>query len=136
VSEVRERAAARSGAVHPALEVDLELPAPSFGAVARLVVAGMASRIGMRIDRIDELQLALDTILRRPAADDALSIRMRPEPDGLSVRVGPLHVHDGEVHDLERVLSALVDGVSTHETDGDVWLDLRVSADPLAPASS
>jgi len=133
VSEVRD-AAGSAGAVQPALEVDLELPASSFGAVGRLVLAGMASRSGVTVEQIDELQLAFDTILRRPLAGDALSIRMRPEPEALSVRLGPLLVAGDELDDFERVLSALVDDVMTHETDGDVWVDLRVSLTPLAPA--
>ena len=133
MSEVPD-AAGSAGAVHPALEVDLELPASSFGAVGRLVLAGMASRSGVTIERIDELQLAFDTILRRPLAGEALSIRMRPEPEALSVRIGPLSVATDELLDFERVLSALVDDVMTHENDGDVWVDLRVSPALPAPA--
>jgi hypothetical protein len=133
VSEVQD-AAGSAGAVQPALEVDLELPASSFGAVGRLVLAGMASRSGLSVERIDELQLAFDTILRRPLAAEALSIRMRPEPEALSVRFGPLLVAGDERSDFERVLSALVDDVLTHETDGDVWVDLRVLLAPSAPA--
>ena len=134
MSEVGDRAAGSVGTAQPALEVDLEIPASSFGAVGRLVLAGMASRSGVTVERIDELQLALDTILRRPLAGDAFSIRMRPEPDALSVRLGPLLVTGDELEDFQRVLSALVDDVMTHETDGDVWVDLRVALAPLAPA--
>lgn len=133
MSEVPD-AAGSAGTVHPALEVDLELPASSFGAVGRLVLAGMASRSGVTVERIDELQLAFDTILRRPLAGEALSIRMRPEPEALSVRIGPLSVEMEELLDFERVLSALVDEVMTHENDGDVWVDLRVSLALPAPA--
>lgn len=89
----------------------------------------------MTVDRIDELQVALDTALRRTAAADALSLRMRPSADALSVRLGPVVVDDGERDGLERVLSALVDDVVTHEAEGDLWVDLRVSIDHLAPAS-
>lgn len=135
MSEVSERAGGRSHTADAAPEVDLELPAGSFGAVGRLVLAGMASRAGVTVDRIDELQLALDTLLRRPVAGDTVSLRMRPGPESLTVRVGPFRVEDGERADLERVLDALVDEVVAHDVESDLWLDLGVSLRPTAPAS-
>jgi hypothetical protein len=132
VSEVRERAAGVA-VLRPAVEVDLELPAASYGAAGRLVLAGMASRLGMTVDRIDELQLAVDTILRRSVVDDTFSIRMRPDTHALDVRVGPLSLDERERDDLEDVLSALADEVTTHETEDDVWVDLRCFHGLLAP---
>ena len=127
VSEVRERAAGRrAGPEPPAPEVELDLPGASFADVGRLVLAGMASRSGLTIERIDELQLALDTILRRGVAPDTVAVRMRPEPEALGVRIGPLLLGADERAELERVLAVLVDDVSMHETGGDAWIDLRV----------
>ena len=135
MTELRERPS--GGRVRPvsALEVQLGLPAgPAFTAVARLVVAGMAARSGLGIDRIEELQLAVEAALRRAQASEDISIRMRPGPDRLRVRVGPLAIADAELDDLEHVLSGLVDEVATHETDGDVWIDVEVALRSLATA--
>jgi hypothetical protein len=94
----------------------------------------MASRLGMTLDRIDELQLAVDTILRRSVVDD-VSIRMRPDAHALDVRVGPLSLDERERDELECVLSALADEVTTHETEDDVWVDLRCFHGLLASGS-
>jgi len=130
VSEVRAEAWSAS----PQPEVDLELPAGAFGAVGRLVVAGVASRLGLTVDRIDELQLAVDETLRRPASRDALSLRITPTTHELRVRVGPVFVRDGERRDLERLLSTLVDDAATHDSGEDVWIDLRVARTARATA--
>lgn len=135
MSEARHRAAGVSEAVEPPLEVGLELPAQSYGAVGRLVAAGVASRLGATVDRIDELQLALDTALRRTVQGTEVVLRLRPSSDALNVFVGPMSIPDEERADLERVLSTLVEEVSTHEVDGEVWIDLRVAVEPLASAS-
>lgn len=120
------------------LEVDVVLPAsPSFAAVARLVVAGMGARSALPVDRIEELQLAVDTIVRWSASAerDGLSIRMRPGEDRLSVRVGPLPAAAAELAGLEHVLSGHVDGVATHDVEGEVWVDLEVGHRSLVPAA-
>ena len=136
MSEVPDRASERSeSAVEPDAAVDLELPGRSFGAVGRLVVAGIASRLGMRVDRIDELQLAVDAALRQPVSRDVLALRMTPSHDDLELELGPLRVAEDEREGLERVLSALVDEVATRESGDGVWVDMRVVVDPLAPAS-
>lgn len=124
-----------SEAVEPPLEVGLELPAQSYGAVGRLVAAGVASRLGATVERIDELQLALDTVLRRTVQGSEVVLRLRPADDALNVVVGPMSIPDEERADLERVLSALVDVVRTYEADGEVWIDLRVAVEPFASAS-
>jgi hypothetical protein len=127
------------GGANSTVEVDVALPAtPAFAAVARLVVAGMGVRAALPVDRIEELQLAIDTLFRRSASTDSdgLTIRMRPAEPGLSVRVGPLRPVDAGLADLEHVLSRLVDGVATHGVDGDVWVDLEVGRTSLAPAAA
>jgi hypothetical protein len=135
VSEARHRAAGVSEAVESPLEVGLELPARSYGAVGRLVAAGVASRLGATVDRIDELQLALDTALRRTVRGSEVVLRLRPADDALKMIVGPLNIPNEERNELERVLSTLVEGVRTYEADGQVWLDLRVAVEPLASPS-
>jgi hypothetical protein len=126
------------GGADSTLEVDVALPAaPSFAGLARLVVAGVAARSALPVDRMEELQLAVDTIVRRSAATDSggLSIRMRPAEHRLSVRVGPLRPEDNELADLEHVLCGLVDEFAAHDVDGDVWVDLEVGHRSLTPAA-
>jgi hypothetical protein len=126
------------GGASSSLEVDVALPAgPAFAAVARLVVAGMAARLALAVDRVEDLQLAVDTIMRRSGSvgGPEVSFRMRPGADGLTVRVGPLCAADAELAQLEHVLSSLVDEVTTHDGGGGTWMDLEVAHRSLVPAS-
>ena len=135
VTELRERPSGGRVRHVSALEVQLGLPAgPPFTAVARLVVAGMAARSGLGVDRMEELQLAVEAAVRRAQASQDVSIRMRPGADRFRLRIGPLAITGAELDDLEHVLSGLVDEVATHETDGDVWIDVEVALRSLATA--
>ena len=54
--------------------VELELPAsPSFNAVGRLVAGGLASRLDFAVPDIEDLQLALEALFCRPAANGIVS---------------------------------------------------------------
>ncbi len=61
---------------------------PAYGAVGRLVVSGVASRLDFAVDRIDELGLALDTLARSPVADGRLRLEIDADPGRLSLIMG------------------------------------------------
>ena len=115
-------------------EITLTLPPqkPFYG-VAHLVLGGLAVRLDLTFEALEDLQLALDGLLERaqPHEDVTLSVRVR---DGvLDARVGPLDTDAlrGELEDepddevgLRRVLDTVVDRVELGESDGEEWVQL------------
>jgi hypothetical protein len=103
--------------------VRIALPSASYVGVARLVATGVASRLELPFDTVDDLQLALelalDAVFASSAhasvtidAEPALTLAVGPAPAGaLERRIGD--VGDSESLSLRSVLERLVDGVST-----------------------
>src|SRR4051794_15642011 len=117
-------------------EITLTLPRePDFHRVAHLVLGGLAVRLDLTIENLEDLQLALDAILDRtdPDAGD-ITVRMRLGDGDLQTIVGPLtprlldeieQEHAGEL-DLRRVLESTVDDV--HVDGAHVRLTKKVAA--------
>lgn len=99
-------------------EVRLEVPAsPEYIRVTRIMVAGVASRLGFTLDEVEDLRIAIDELcftLVGKGREGTLSLRYVMLPDGLEV-VGAGHFTDGETNNVhlspmsEQILSALVD---------------------------
>jgi hypothetical protein len=107
--------------------ISLTLPAdPRYRGVATLVLGGIGSRADLPYDRMDELQLAVLSVLEAGRGED-ISLRVDTGDHSLTVSVGPLA--EGSVSDegLARVLARLVDDVAAERRDGEEWLTLRVS---------
>jgi hypothetical protein len=109
-------------------------PGPAFDAVGRLVLGGMGARAGLGIDRITDLQRALDATLHQLPTRSTLVLTVRPTSDDLHIRLGPFEGTGARSRHVERVVSALVDEIVTQESGRDVWIDMRVSRHRLAPA--
>jgi hypothetical protein len=89
----------------------LTLPAgPRLRGVATLVLGGIGSRFDLPYEKVDDLQLAVLSIL---AAGDLESVTIEVDigPDTILVRVGPLAEEVVRDPGLERVLTRLVDAV-------------------------
>jgi hypothetical protein len=105
-----------------------------FATVAGLVVGGIAARHDVTLDALDDLQLALDSLLVQ-AGDGAGDVTIVIGVDSASINasVGPvapatageLEADAGESLGLRRLLETVVDGVSLSERDGDDWVELR-----------
>jgi hypothetical protein len=116
--------------------VELELPAEHpFDAVGRLVVAGLGARVGLSVDRVEDLQRALETVFEQPAARDTLTVSMTHSPTALSVSVGPLLAGGEEQQDLECVLPTLFGEQAIEESGEGVWITMRFPYAPGMPAS-
>ncbi|MDX6397037.1 MAG: hypothetical protein QOJ43_445 [Gaiellaceae bacterium] len=105
-----------------------------FGAVAGLVVGGVAARHEVTLDVLDDLQLALDALLDQNVEDDGeISVILRVADGTIEAAVGPLPAatasdfeHDGAAGiGLKRLLETVVDSVSLSERDGGSWVELR-----------
>jgi hypothetical protein len=105
-----------------------------FSAVADLVVGGIASRHDVTLDVLDDLQLALDSLLEHAdAADGEVAIVLRVGDETIEASVGPLAPKTavalgeevGEGIGLRRLLETTMDSVSVSERDGGSWVELR-----------
>jgi hypothetical protein len=105
-----------------------------FSAVADLVVGGIASRHDVTLDVLDDLQLALDSLLEHADAEDGVvEIVLRVGDDTIEAAVGPLAPSTavalkeevGEGIGLRRLLETTMDRVSVSERDGGSWVELR-----------
>jgi hypothetical protein len=119
---------------HGADSVSLTIPVEGFENVARLVAAGLASRLAFGFETVDDLQLALELVLRSLPGrggfatvsfvvdDGSLSIGVDPV-DGLALEQ-PLRALDGAGIDLGSSLERLVDAVEIRDGEGTEGGDL------------
>ncbi|HZQ83168.1 MAG TPA: hypothetical protein VFB25_14425 [Gaiellaceae bacterium] len=112
-------------------EITLTLPREAdFHRVAHLVLGGLAVRLDLTIENLEDLELALDAILdRTDATVGDITLRMRVSDGALETIVGPLSTRlldeierepDGDALGLRRVLDSTVEDV---HVDGD-WVRL------------
>ena len=103
----------------------LTVPAGTrFRSVATLVLGGIGGRADLPYERMDDLQLAVLSILDSTDGD---AVTLEVESDDSGVAIGP--VRDGSSNDdgLRLVLSRLVDGVAHERRDGAEWITFGVA---------
>jgi hypothetical protein len=117
-------------------EITLTIPRDAdFHRVAHLVLGGLAVRMDLTVESLEDLQIALDSILGRSelAAGD-VTVRMAVRDGALVTRIGPLpanvldeiETEQSDELSLRRVLDSTVDDV---HVDGDsVSLTKKVAA--------
>jgi hypothetical protein len=117
-------------------EITLTIPRDAdFHRVAHLVLGGLAVRMDMTVENLEDLQIALDSILGRSELEAGdVTVRMALRDGALETRVGPLpaavldEIEREQDHklSLRRVLESTVDDV---HVDGDsVSLTKKVAA--------
>jgi hypothetical protein len=114
----------------------LTIPAESgFEAVAQLVLGGVAARLNLTYENLDDLGTALETLLERRDAD-RLTVELELADDAITTTVGPLRDDvveelddDGDGVGLRRVLDTVTDGFGSVSRDGAQWVQLRKSVD-------
>src|SRR6188508_754326 len=71
-------------------EITLTIPREEpFHEVAHLVLGGVAARLNLTFEHIDDLETALDAVLERAAEDGEVTIELRLTDDAIVTRVGP-----------------------------------------------
>jgi len=118
--------------------IELTLPAGrEWHAVARLVLGGVADRMNLSFEDLDDLQLAVERLLVEAASQDTVQMRIDVVEHGVRVGVGPLvertiadalqgpDSEPGELT-LRRILQTVVDsfGVEEH-ADGGIVVRLQ-----------
>ncbi|HYX88147.1 MAG TPA: hypothetical protein VE753_02160 [Gaiellaceae bacterium] len=112
-------------------EIVLTIPREeSFHEVAHLVLGGVAARLNLSFESLDDLETALDAVLERAADDGELTVKLRLADGAIHALVGPfssgglraeLEREPGEGVNLRRVLDTVLDG---YELDAEGWLEL------------
>jgi anti-sigma regulatory factor (Ser/Thr protein kinase) len=116
-------------------EIALTLPADeAFHSVAHLVLGGLAVRLDLTVEALEELALAVETLLQRSedAYADEISVRVRIGDETIQTVVGPfledlrseLEGDSGAALDLKRILRAVCDRVEISEDGGGQWVEL------------
>ena len=112
----------------------VELPSDEYVGVARLVTSGVASRLELGYEDVDDLQLATETLLRVAfGSARTMTVAIESDDAALYVVVGPAapdllrrRLWDGEEPlELRAVLERLVDGVA-ERAGSDRAIELRV----------
>lgn len=116
-------------------EITLTLPRDrDFYEIAHLVVGGLAIRLDLTVDHLDDLQVALDAVLQQQEANGELTIAVRVDENELYTLIGPFpgssmrsaleRDDDGEQLSIRRLLGAVCDHVEVEERGGEEWIGL------------
>ena len=101
---------------------------PAFRGVASLVLGGVGSRLDLPYERMDDLQLAVLSMLDASRGEEA-SVEIHAEDGRVAVSVGPLRAGAESDAGLALVLTRLTDGVEATPRDDDSWLTVFVARD-------
>ena len=121
----------REGAVE---EIRLTIPSErAYYGVAHLVLGGLAARLNLTIEALEDLQLAIDGLLDRHGDGADVTVAVRLAGEVLEARVGPFAIgstgpelerEPGDEMTLRRLLETLVDDVSVETDDGAEWVEV------------
>lgn len=118
-------------------EISLTLPADEgFHRVAHLVLGGLAMRLDLTFESLEDLELALDALLRRSGAGEDVTVRVRVLDGELQTEIGPFTSVREELDrggddglTLSRILRTVCDAVEIEERDGAEWVELTKRVD-------
>ena len=115
-------------------EISLTLPADdAFHGVAHLVLGGLAVRLDLTFETLEDLELGLDAVLGRLPDGGDVTVAVTVLPGELRTKVGPLgdvlvaelEGVPGDGLGLRRILETVVDRVEV-SSDGQ-WVELGKS---------
>ena len=113
-------------------EIVLTLPRerPFFN-VAHLVLGGLAVRLDLSFDQLEDVQVALAELLEQQEDGRDITVSVAIEDDLIRASLGPFDdsltaelARDGDSVGLRRVLATVVDSVDVTERDGEPWVEL------------
>ena len=112
-------------------------PEREFQRVAHLVLGGLAVRLNLTLEALEDLQLALDGLLETGSAEQEVTLELSVVDGAIEATVGPfrarsvqraLEAEDDGVG-LRRVLDTVVDRVEVAERNGSDWVQLTKRID-------
>ena len=125
-------------------EICLTLPADdAFHSVAHLVLGGLAARLNLSFENLEDLELALDALLERPNDGREVTLRVFVEDSEFRMVVGPFTSMRAELEEggasslnLGRILGTVSDSVQIEDRDGSQWVELSKRLDGAKGGSS
>jgi hypothetical protein len=128
-----------AGSTFTANSVSVLLPADGFSHLARLVTAGFVAQVPLGFEGIDDIQLAIELILRSLPVDGTHArVHLTSDEQGITVALrsfepGTLDAHlQATVHDgldLRTYLGRLVDSIEVIDGGSTVVLRKRYASD-------
>jgi len=112
-------------------------PEREFQRVAHLVLGGLAVRLNLTLEALEDLQLALDGLLDSGSAEGEVTLELSVVEGAIEASVGPFRARSVQ-HALEeesdgvglgRVLDTVVDRVEVDEREGGDWVQLTKRID-------
>ena len=127
--------------------IELRIPTERpFHGVARLVVGGLAARHNLSYEALEDLQLALVTVLEDEnyPAKDEVAVELRVSDDSIEMVIGPLNGDrvradldsSAEELGLGRLLATLVEGAEVEAREDGDWLRLVKRVRGIKPAGA
>lgn len=122
-------------------EIRLTLPRDSaYYGVAHLVVGGLAVRLNLTLEKLEDLKLAVDELLDQGELQDEVTVVVRIGSGSITARVGPLDGEglqrklaeegpDGAIG-LGRLLRTVVNAVQVVRADGADWVEFTKETAP------
>jgi hypothetical protein len=119
-----------------AADITLKIPhRKPYHGIARLVVGGLAARLDLSYEHLDDLQLALATVLENEGYSLAneVTVELRVHDEGVGIVIGPLESPsvradleaNGNAVGLRRLLSTVVERVELEQRNDGGWLHLE-----------
>ncbi|HEY5694204.1 MAG TPA: hypothetical protein VIR14_06825 [Gaiellaceae bacterium] len=113
-------------------EIRLVIPAEEdFRPIAHLVTGGLAARLDVTYDDLDDLQVGIEALLGLRDDRGDLVVSLSADDGVLRASLGPFppeKVHAGDDGggglDLRRVLETVCDTHEVEERDGEAWVEL------------
>src|SRR3954469_25017351 len=116
--------------------------------VFRLVLGGVADRLDLGFEDLDDIQLAVERLLAEAGAQESVQLSFEILPEGLRTRIGPLQEQaiaealqgpeprPGELT-LRRILETVVDSFGVElVNDGNIMVVLNKRVPPPSPRPS
>jgi hypothetical protein len=123
-------------------EIRLVIPAEEdFRPIAHLVTGGLAMRLDVTYDDLDDLQVGIEALLALRDDADELAVSLSADDGVLRASLGPfspekVHAVDGNGGlDLHRVLETVCDTHEVEERDGSAWVELTKRVAPAGTAA-
>jgi hypothetical protein len=112
-------------------EIRLVIPAEEdFRPIAHLVTGGLAARLDVTYDDLDDLQVGIEALLALRDDVEELVVSLSAEAGTLRASLGPFPpeaLHDDGAYgglDVHRVLETVCDTHEVQQRDGDAWVEL------------
>jgi hypothetical protein len=119
-------------------EIVLTMPRERpFHGVAHLVLGGLAARLNLTFEHLEDLQLGLDSLLAQDGEVGDVTLRLRIGNGTIEAEIGPfagslrreLEGDPGATVGLRRVLDTVADRVELGDRDGAAWVTLTKNVD-------